>query len=101
MPRASKRAQNCRDMRAAKKRKAEEALYGIPDTVLDLMWKLGVRRTGSPGLRPSATGHWEDLQLNGESGGQPENLLSDSESVSEEVEMTDDEGEDLPFDGCL
>ena len=83
MPRASKRARNCKDMRAAKKRKTEDEEDWVP-----------------PGLRPSATGHWEDLQLNNESGDQPEGLLSDSESDSEEVEMTDDEKDDLPFDGC-
>ena len=31
MPRASKRARNCEDMRAAKKRKGEDAPYDIPD----------------------------------------------------------------------
>ena len=97
MPRGSKRARNCKDMRAAKKRKAEDALYDILDIVLDLIWKLRVRRTG---LRPSTTGYWEEPQLDDESGGQPESLLSDSESDSEEMEMTDDAEEVLPFNGC-
>ena len=59
----------------------------ISQTVLDF---LNVEAEGEedrapPELRPSATGHWEDLQLNDESGGQPESLPSDSESDSEEI----------------
>ena len=88
-------------MRAAKKRKTEDALYDNPDTVLDFLdvEAEGEEDRAPPGLRPSATGHWEDLQLNDERGGQPESLLSDCKSDSEEMEMTDYK-DDLPFDRC-
>ena len=67
-----------------------------------LMLKLRVRRAELhlrfDDLLP-ATGKMY-LQLNDERGGQPESLLSDSGSDSKEMEMTDYEDEDLPFDGC-
>ena len=56
-----KRARNLRDIRAAKKGKAEDALCDILDTVLDF---LDVEAEGGedwapPRLRPFATGYWK------------------------------------------
>ena len=77
-------------------------LSDILDTVLDLLdvEVEGEENRAPLGLRPSATGHWDDVSPTQRcEGGQPGILLSDYTSDSEEMEMTDDK-EGLPFDRC-
>ena len=97
--------QQLRAARAVKKRKAEErkSLYFIPESILqrvdvELEAERGLRPDALSGKQPSACAHWEDIPLQDGSDSEGEDEGSGWDLEEDDIEVTDGEEEDLPFD---